>query len=177
VSGLNRTPNKFRAITGQRRTYQMFHENWVLRAFSDDQSELPPLYTLNADVDGLPNFGKIYVKLRDKTGWKISQSHLEDFEHFQLLLKGRWFQTAKEGWDAQIDAALEAEAVDVVRSIAKDDTNKGQLAAARLLLDYSTKKTPTRGRPSKSEVEGELKRSTEEERTLREDAERLRLVK
>lgn len=171
-------PSKFRGITNKRITSQLFYENWVRRG--DGQLDEKPLFTLNADVPGYPNFGKIYVSLMDKTGYKISQSHLEDYKHFQALMKGSVFAEAKAEWDDEIDARLEAEALANLRRIASSES-KDALTASKALLVYAGKERPVKplrraGRPSSDEIKGEMKRSLQEQKTLDEDIARLSLV-
>lgn len=147
---------------------------------------IKPLYSLHADFDGIPNFRTRYVALGDKSGYKIAKELLENYDHFLILMKCSWFREAKEVWDLELDAKIEAEAASVFKEIANNADLKPseRITAAKALLSLRPRNSrskddisrSTRGRPSNEEVEGELKRSAEEARTLEEDKQRIRLV-
>lgn len=137
-------------------------------------------YTLHKDREGCINFGKRYVELADPSGYKISQELLHDYRHWQALMECQWFKVAKELWDQELEAKLTAEAIDTIRTIAKlGDANPGQaLSAAKFLAEkgYRKKEEKTRGRPSKAEIEKELKKDMEEQKEIAADLSRLRVI-
>lgn len=167
-----------------------FNQRYTRQLFWDQHQLLPaelrvrePIYALHrSDLPGITNFGRVYVQLGDPTGYKVSNVLLEDFSHFNLLMRSEWFREAKAIWDAELEAKLASEGLDAIRMFA--DGIEGvapavQLTAARYLADkgWQKKEAPKRGRPSKEEVKGELKRSVEEEQGIADDLARIRKVK
>lgn len=55
----------------------------------------------------------------------------------------------------------------------KDKTSKNKYQASKVVIDQINKTRPVRGRPSKEEVSGELKRQTHAERELQKDLQRV----
>ena len=155
----------------------LFWENWVNLPF--EKRIVDPVFTLHEPRNGLVSFRERYVALGDPTGYKLTQELLfGNYRHWQELMKAKWFLDAKKEWDEELDAKLKAEGLDKIRETAKSD-DKQALVAAKYLAnkEYRDKTGPRRGRPSKEEVQGELKRMSEEEKAIAEDAARLKIVK
>lgn len=173
--------NPFLANNGRYYTSQLFYERAI--DVSTTSRVLDPVFTLARERSGLIPFGRKYVELVDPSGYRVTLSLLHgDFNHWIALMKCPWFTEYKEEWDKEIDAKLFAEGLDVVRSIQKDEDASPavRLQAAKLLVQKGYKdkdKKPTRGRPSKEEVQGELKRQAESSKALDKDFERIQLVK
>jgi hypothetical protein len=151
-----------------------------------EQRVIKPMFTLHDDVDGYINMRKEYLRDMDPSGYKTAVRLLESYEHWQMLLRTKWFAAAKEMWDKELAAKLEAEATDTLRGIMNDvgDNVKTseRITAAKALLGKAKTigKQPVeskgRGRPSKEEVEGELKREAQLNKEEQEDLARIRLV-
>lgn len=179
------TPFSFRhPVNNVRYTRLLFWEQQQL--LPNDQKKIDPLFTLHINKPGLINFRQRYVALGDPTGYKISQQLLEDYSHWQLLMKCPWFREAKEIWDAELDAKLASEGLDAIKTYA--DGVEGvsaavQLQAARYLADKAYKASSKadsaskRGRPSKEEIEGNLKADVASAAEVAKDLDRIRLVK
>ena len=106
---------KFRNDNNQRYTKQLF---W------DMQREMPiadrlidPMYSLHDDVEGVINFRRCYVEDMDTTGYKTANRLLENYDHWNLLMRGKWFKEAKAEWDKEIAARMEQEATDTLMAI------------------------------------------------------------
>lgn len=177
---MNRKP--FRNEFNQRYTRQLFFEQQ--REMLVENRMIKPMYTLFDDREGLINFGRVYVELADPTGYAVANKLLEDYAHWEMLMKSAWFREAKEVWDRELDAKLKSEGMAAIRMFA--DGIEGvspavQLQAAKYLADgaYKPKGTaaPKRGRPSKEEVTGELKRQAADTADIAADLDRIRLVK
>ena len=165
---------------------------YTVQLFYDKQIDLPtknklidPMFSLHDDVEGVINFRKEYVKDMDTTGYKTATRLLENYDHWKLLMKLKWFQEAKKEWDAEVAAKMDAEATDTLREIMNnlegDVKVSEKISAAKTLLGKAAKigKTETvakRGRPSKNEVEGELKEQARLTKEEREDLKRIRSV-
>ena len=173
--------SKFRhPNTNQRYTKQLFHDHVTNMPL--DMRTFSPLYTLHHDVVGYINFRKEYVRDEDPTGYKTSSRLLEDYSHWQLLMGTQWFKDAKKIWDEELDAKLEARAMDAMKALMVDTDNKPaeRIAAAKIILGKTGVKQPQtspRGRPSKEEVQGNLKQETAAERILQEDLARIGLIR
>lgn len=167
----------YRNESNQRYTKQLFHEQWVQLPIADRLIE--PVFTLHNDKEGLVNLGREYIKDADPTGYTTSTRVFKDFGYWKHLLKASWFRDAVKLWNEELEAKLYAEGLMKIRAIAKDDQNKGQLTAAKYLADHfkQNKNNVKRGRPSTDEVDGELKRQANEEKELRDAADRIQLVK
>lgn len=166
--------------SNHRYTKQLFYE--LSRDMIIEARTFEPLYTLHQDVEGYINFRREYISDRDPTGYKTASRLLENYDHWQLLMKSLWFKEAKELWDAEMSAAIEQEAMAIVRGILRDKELKPaeRLSAAKILLSVHnpSKKTvqARRGRPSAEEVEGNLKADTAAEKAMQDDLERIRSI-
>lgn len=159
--------NKFKLARGGWMTKSLFAEFTV-------NNGPPPVFSLRGDAEGFPSLKNLFIELNDHTGVLLAEQYLGGWEHWEALMENQWFSDEVQRWKRQVLARMEREAVDVVKVIASDEGNKGQLAAARLLLDISAPKEPNkRGRPSKEEVSNQLKQEAEREKTLLEDAQRI----
>lgn len=171
--------NPFRSPNGTRWTKQLFLEMW--QDLPVDLRSRDPLYTLMHERHGLPCFRKLYVAFGDPTGYQLATEYLEDYNHWELLLKSSWFREAKEVWDRELDAKLASEGMRTIRAIS--DGVEGsplavQLTASRYLADKAYRKDNSapakRGRPSKAEVAGNLERETQSARDIAADLARIR---
>ena len=168
-------------------------KRYTVQLFFDLVRDLPiekrtgegPYYTLHHDHEGMINFRKEYLKDEDSTGYTTAVRLLESYDHWQLLMKAQWFREAKELWDEELNAKLEARAHRALIRIMEDDDAKRseQLAAAKAVLAEEAKRNPrkkkqapSRGRPTNDEVEGKLNQRAQEVIDLEEDAKRIKLV-
>lgn len=125
----------------------------------------------------------LFVSLEDSSGLKFSKEYLEGFDHFKRLEKSTTFQPFFEAWRAEIDAVLQERALRVVRGLMMDEevTEGTRLSAAKYIAgkQWEGPTKATRGRPSKTEVDKELKKAVAEKTAEETDAARLglRLVK
>lgn len=170
---------KFRNENNQRYCKQLFYDMWI--RLGNENRMFSPLYTLHDEKEGYICFGKEYIKDMDPTGYKTSQRLLEDFNHFNLLMRSPWFREAKEIWDNEIKAKLQAEGLQAIREISRSTEEDGvkaaqRLSAAKMLLDYGkAPKAPRRtaGRPTTEEVQGELKKEAKLTKEHEDDAARI----
>lgn len=167
--------------------YQASNGNWYTRGLFREQvmlypperrPEIDPPFSLYRDHPGCINARKTFVEEGDPTGYKWAMKYLGDWEHWCVLLKCTWFKEALTEWQKELEAKLQSEAMDRIRAIAQDETDKSGLVAAKYLADkaWKDKKTPsTRGRPSAAEITGELKRQAQDKAVEDEDAARIQL--
>lgn len=174
--------SKFRTKgSNTRYTRQLFAETQNRLVL--EKKVIDPLYSLYYDYEGLVNFRKEYVRLGDPTGYKLAELYLEDYDHWQQLMKASWFVEAKAVWDIELDAKLKADAMQEIKKLVSDEevAPAVRLSAAKFMATGGHRAKPEpkakRGRPSKEEVEGELKREAELDRDFADDLKRIKLVK
>lgn len=147
----------------------------------DQKPDIKPVFSLHGDYPGLINARKTFVHLRDPTGYQWAMLYLGDWAHWKALMKCKWFVEALGEWQAELDIAIQSENIQRIQAIAKDESDKGRGAAAKWLAEkqYKEKKGPGRGRPTKEELQGELKKQAEASQSEDADLERigLKLVK
>lgn len=156
-------PNAFKSASNQYYTRSLFLEQW--EALVEDQREgKTPTFTLSRDEPGYINARTTFLSLNDPTGYLWAKQYLNgSYEHWQKLVKCSWFREALEDWVLELKMRLRVAALEVVRSIAFGEVDSPPatvLAAARYLAEagWEQRETAGRGRPSKEEISGELKR-------------------
>jgi len=137
---------------------------------------IQPVFTLHDDKKGLINARKTFVELGDPTGYKWAMKYLGDYNHWKELMKAKWFKEAHAKWLEELHIKNQAEAIDVIREIAKDENNKQSLQAARYLAERGWEKS-VRGRPSKVEIQGHIVEATRVATAEDDDMRRIGLVK
>ncbi len=149
---------------------QLFIERWVL--YQEDKRVIEPVFSLYYDKPGLINAKDTFVELNDPTGYKWAIQYLGSWRHFQELLKAPWFREAFSVWLEELNAKTASEALVRIKEIAEQGGQQA-LAASKYLVEqgWQTK----RGRPSKAEVRGELKKAVEMNETTIEDMARIGL--
>ena len=122
---------------------------------------ITPGMSLYGGRDGLIDAKAEFVSLRDPSGYKWTQKFLEgDIRHWKKLLECSWFKEAYALWLEELETILKVEALDKIQEIAKTKSNQ-TFQAAKFLAQEGWKQKPesTRGRPSKEEISGELKKA------------------
>jgi hypothetical protein len=154
-----------RDVTGRYLTKALFVE------LTDREmaEKYPPLCTMKEAHD-------LYMLIADPTEYKFAQSLLyrEDttfWDHWQRLLNTADFMLYLTKWREELDAAIKSDAVDKLRSMSDESP-----VAAKWLADkgYETKRKA--GRPSKQEIETEKKNMAHADKTVEDDADRIKLV-
>lgn len=168
--------SKFRCGSGKYYTRQLFWEESIQLMI--DQRTIKPMFSLYRDKEGLVNLGKLYVKLGDPSGYKVSQEVFEgDYTLWTVLMGCRWFVAAKEVWDRELDAKLYSEGLDEIRTLAKDGMPAQKLAAAKFLATKAYRKdnSSSKGRPKREDIDRAAKDLAASERDLDEDLKRIRI--
>ena len=120
---------------------------------------VPPIFSLYRDIDGLINAQKAFVELGDPTGYKFTQEYLGgDMKHWEALVSAMWFQKALDCWVHELRLKLKTEALEKVKEHASGTGPQAYQAAKFLATEGWLSKDETRGRPSKAELTGELKK-------------------
>lgn len=168
--------------------YKSSNNRWLTKALFWDQLqnthvsdryELPPVFTLYGDRPGLINARKTFVELGDPTGYKWAMKYLGDYDHWQALLTRPWFRDALETWVSELNAKLLGEAIDTYREVARtSDSESVRLTAAKYLAEQPWNKEK-KGRPSKADIDAQVKTEARKRTVEDDDLERigLKLVK
>lgn len=153
-------------------TRQLFFEPW--QHINLDTKTILPVFSLHQDIPGLINARRTFVELRDPTGYKWALRYLASYEHFTRLLTTTFFRDAVTEYTEEIKILIRSEALEKIISLSKGDTTQAGMAA-KYLANYDWEKNQSRGRPSKEELKGELKRAAHALTEEQEDAKRIGL--
>jgi len=135
-----------------------------------------PVFCLYDDKPGLINCRTTFVALGDPTGYKWAMKYLKDYEHWKQLMKCSWFEEAYICWNNELKQKIRSRALDKIQDIADNGLPAQSLVAAKYLASFEWEKNP-RGRPSKEELSGELKRQVKALEEEEDDFKRIGLVK
>jgi hypothetical protein len=153
-------------------TSSLFHE--VTSRRMHDQRSGEAVFSLYEDIPGLINARKTFIALGDPTGYQWAVTYLDSWQHFQKLMKAPWFRTAFTHWNEELTAKRKSEALAKIREIAMEEGNKSALPAARYLAELD-KRSSARGRPTKVEMDAELRKQVNVLEIEDEDMERMGL--
>lgn len=152
-------------------TRSLFHEE-VRDTPKDLQLDFDPPFSLYLERPGMVCFRTSFVALMDPTGYQWAMKYLGDWEHWKALMKSRWFQDAYNVAMEEMKMKVRSDALKTISEISQTAPPAQALVAAKYLAGFEWEKGG-RGRPSKAEITGELKRQaallTEEDA----DAERI----
>lgn len=155
--------------------------NWYTQAlFWESSTNLPmeerviyPAFSLYSDKPNCINCRKTFIEMRDITGYKWAIKYLEDYKHWLRLIEIPWFKEAYEAWKAELIHQLKSEAITKIVEIAGSDSTQS-LPAAKYIVEEGWDGSK-RGRPTKAEMNANLKRATKEAEATEEDFERIGL--
>lgn len=170
----------FRASNGHWRKRDLFVD--VIRHFAETDRGLPEEfapYWLNKKLDPQdkrPILRDLFIEAGDPVGVKFAKKYLGGWDHFQALLKCTWFSKVYQEWQIELRANIKANALQKIQEISEEGSAQS-LAAAKYLAngEYTEegKASAKRGRPSKEEVQGELKRQVKALTQAEEDFNRM----
>jgi len=157
---------KYRGANGKYLTQSLFYE------LTDDQRYA--IFTTKPE--DITKDGKTYLSARrlfvaceDPTGYKFATTYLENFEHWlELQRSNKQLRNMIQGWQEEL--AVKLVSLGIGAQIEEVKANgKGAMAAARYLADEGWKPKRKAGRPSKEEVQGQLKKEAEIENEFSND--------
>ena len=166
------TKPPYRASTGNWYTSALFYETCLHHTHK--MRTIDPVFSLYDDRPGMINCQKTFVELRDPSGYKWAVAYLGDFRHWERLYELVWFREAVDIWRTNLRMKLQSEALEKIQEIASGDSSQA-LAAAKYIAEEGWISTNGRGRPSKAEVDKNLKTLTREAQVVHDDAERIGL--
>jgi hypothetical protein len=112
-----------------------------------------------------PSLKKLYIEHSDPIEYDFATTHLASWGHWQRLDNNKTVSLAIEEWRNELKLKLMSEGVNMLIHIA---TEKDSYQAAKWLADRGWD-TRERGRPSKDEIEGEIKKAAEAQSEWDED--------
>jgi len=174
--------------------FPLNHGNYQLRSLfyetgCNKDFDFPPVYTLKLRDHDIPTDSVVYnpegcnrcrsiyleyVDIADPSEYKFAMRVFGSWEHWRQLRECDFFQPTYKLMKEALKVKLESEVVELAKQTIKAGVGPQSLQAAKWLYDQIRPHTK-RGRPSKAEVDGELKRQSSEAKELKEDLERLNL--
>lgn len=114
---------------------------------------------------------KLYLSLEDPTEYEVATQHLGGWNHWKRLRGNKLLARHLDEWKDELSIKLTAKGVRLAIKIATDG---GTFQAAKWLADTGWDKRIA-GRPSREDVEGELKKQANDASDFADDL--LRIVK
>lgn len=136
-------------------------------------------YTLkDEDHLGFPSLSRLYLQSNDPTEYSFAVTHLESWDHWEMLCECNWFKPYIARWRRELEMKMKSEALSRIMSSAKQ-AGKDTLAANRFLIEkgWEPKQGQTkRGRPTKDEIRDEATRLANTHAQINDDFERVMKV-
>lgn len=164
---------KFRNDSNSRYLKGLFFET----TGSDKSSVSYTLKDWDHTVDGVvyPSLYRLYLESEDLTEYEFANTHLDGWEHWEMLTACHWFKPYAERWRKELSLKIKARALRRLHAEA-GSSSKNAFLANKYLVDkgWVEKGTsPGRGRPSKDEVKAAATELAAEERRLSDDLSRI----
>lgn len=165
---------KFRNATNGRYLKGLFFET----TGSDKASVSYTLKDWDHTVDGIvyPSLYRLYLEQEDLTEYEFANTHLDGWEHWEMLTSSNWFKPYVSRWRRELMLKLKARALNRLKAEAAS-TSKNAFLANRYIIEkgfVDSGEKSGRGRPSKDEVRAAAESIAISERRLEEDFERLK---
>lgn len=145
-----------------------------------EHRKVHPIFSLSTRkvYEGLVPFYQSFVEIGDPTGYKWAEKYLGSWEHYVQLLKCSWFKEVLDKALDKLEAQNLSQAIDEIKDIAANPGPQ-RLAATRYLAEKGWKKgsgktTVGRGRPTKQDIDNNLKEAVD--RAIDADADLQRIL-
>ena len=120
-----------------------------------------------------PSLKRLFLETSDPTEYIFATKHLASWDHWQKICANKVLALHVNKWRYELELKLRSEGV---QWVIKSARHKQNWLAAKFLAEKGWE-TRIAGRPSKEEVERELKIQSDIDSEYTEDLERIRLVK
>lgn len=168
----NGPKNKFRNSIGQRLLGALFYE--YNQRNPDQILYSVKRYDVVKPNVTYPSLFKLYMEMEDLTEYKFATTYFEDWEHWQMVANTFFLKPYISKWRIELDLKVRSEALQKIRSEAKDQDSKNKFAANKILIDRSWEsKEEKKGRPTKAQIEARAKDIAQEDAQLQEDLKRI----
>lgn len=166
------TKPPYKSENGMWYTEGIFHDRMAVKP--QDQWPVKPLFTFFEKREGYRCAMDDFVALGDPTGYLWAMEYLGDWNHWLRLMRTPWFPEVLEEWQKQLHVKQQAAALATIRDLSQG-TGPQALAAAKYLAEEGWKPKATKGRPSKAQVDIEMKKLTKAQQEVNDDAARIGL--
>lgn len=112
-----------------------------------------------------PSLKRLYLEHGDPKEYSFARKYLYDWDHWQRLCRNKICRVHIDKWREELELSLVSEGVATLIDLAINDKS---YQAAKYLADKGWDKSE-RGRPSKEQIEGELKRRADQSAEWDED--------
>jgi hypothetical protein len=156
--------NKFRhPVNNVRFTRHLFFEETLA-----DKTHV--VYTLkDVDHQGYPSLYRLYMETDDPTEYLFATTHLDGWEHWQMLCECAWFKPYIARWRQELDLRTRAKYLKGVK-LAAANGGKDSLAAMKYLIERGWEDKKTKTKIDKEAVKALADKETD---TIAQQAERL----
>lgn len=124
-----------------------------------------------------PSLYKLYLESEDLTEYTFANTHLDGWEHWEMLTACNWFKPYVSRWRKELSLLIKARSLSRLKAEAAS-SSKNAFLANKYLIEKGWVETDEpksgRGRPSKDEVKAAAHEIAIVERRLDEDYERLK---
>lgn len=135
------------------------------------------IYTLkNRDHEKYLSLYQRYLDMEDPLEVEFANRYFEDYEHWQMVANAPWFKPYIERWRKELALRLRAKALNRIKDIAQDETNRASFAANKLLLEggwMDKEEVKKVGRPSKEAIRAEADALFNSEKSTEQDYQRV----
>jgi hypothetical protein len=170
--------SKYKDKGGRYRTLSLFKE--TIQPMTKRQGYTPCFTLTPEDKDELPSLHRLFVEAEDPTEYKFALEVLGSWTQWQMLKECTWFKPYYETWRRELDTRLRSKGVGILKDIASSDKPSSAQAAKWLAEGgwvTDKKVAAKKGRPSKEDVDNELRRMAEAQSELNDDALRVGATK
>jgi len=144
--------NVLKDTMGRYRTQSLFRE-----FYSEASTGLKPMWTLkDEDPQGeLPSLKRIYLECEDPTEYSFAMEVFGTWQHWLKIKASKAIEPHIEDWPIELEVRLKSKGI---LGVAAELRGKNAFSAAKFLANKGWKETAsTRGRPSKADIDKEIK--------------------
>ena len=126
----------------------------------------------------LPSLYLLYMLEEDPTEYLFATKHLDSWSHWEQLCESTFFKPYIARWRKELDLFMTAKAIQSIKTLAASK-ERGALEAEKYIAEkkwLQPAQKPTRGRPSKAELNRIANEHIQTSSQIEEDFNRLRLV-
>lgn len=120
-----------------------------------------------------PSLKRLYLELGDPKEYSFANEYLFDWNHWQRMIHNKWVGQHVQDWREELELKLISEGVNVLINLA---TEENSYQAAKWMAERGWDKS-TKGRPSKDQVQGELKKRADQAQEWDDDFKLLKMHK
>ena len=172
-----KSPNKMKGNNGHWRTESLFVE------MNRHEHKYPSIYSIKDDGNGdYPSLYRLFLDEMDPTEYGFAEKYLGGWQHWEHLQSLEWFKPIVDRWRAELAKRIQHHLATEAQKIVADpnSSQSAKLRAMKFIAAAEYEPPPHsggKGRPSKEEVKGELKRMAKTISDFDTDFERLGLGK